>query len=44
MSELCSVSRIHTFIRGDGKSEVQEVGWVWEVSLHGGWEVKFGQI
>ena len=39
-----SISRRHTFVRGDGESEVQEVGGVGEVSFHGGREVKFSQI
>lgn len=41
---LCTSSSIRTFVGGDGKSEVQEVGGVREVGLHGGWEVEFGEI
>lgn len=39
-----STTFIHAFIRGDGEYKVQEVGGVREVSLHGGREVKLGQI
>lgn len=43
-SESESPTLVHAFIRGDGESEVQEIGGVREVSLHGGREVKFSQI
>jgi len=34
----------HTFVWGNGKCEVEEISGIWEIGLHGRWEVEFRQV
>ena len=47
-AELCKKMRwdtaYHTFVWGNGEREVEEISGIWEMGLHGRWEVELCQV
>jgi hypothetical protein len=43
-SENAVGTAYRTFVWADGECEVEEISGIWEVGLHGRWEVEFCQI